>query len=120
MRPATALTGGGRQDIERTIPCETPVSLVYNGLSHVVMMLTPTDLEDFALGFSLTEDIIESAARPVASLAVSTRIRRKPLIRTRYPKLGRSERDPETYALRGHLLDNLWRPGLPRLQTICA
>ena len=39
---------------------EVPVSLIYNGTPHVVMLVTPTNLEDFALGFSITEGIIES------------------------------------------------------------
>ncbi|TNF59884.1 MAG: formate dehydrogenase accessory sulfurtransferase FdhD [Burkholderiales bacterium] len=37
---------------------EVPVALVFNGISHAVMLASPTDLEDFALGFALTEGLI--------------------------------------------------------------
>jgi FdhD protein len=40
---------------------EMPVALVYHGVPHVVMLATPADLEDYAVGFTLTEGLV---ARP--------------------------------------------------------
>lgn len=41
---------------------EAPVALVYNGVSHVVMLTSPQNLDDFALGFSLSEGILHHAS----------------------------------------------------------
>ena len=58
MNSATEISrDGSHRAIERVWVPEAPVALEFNGLAYAVMMATPTDLEDFALGFALSEGL---------------------------------------------------------------
>ena len=52
---------GQLRQLEDRVAEEVPVAMIYNGISHAVMLATPDDLTDFALGFSLCEGILSSA-----------------------------------------------------------
>lgn len=59
--PVLRHRGGECHPTHDDIAEEWPVALVFNGISHAVMMTTPRDLDAFAVGFSLSEGIIQSA-----------------------------------------------------------
>ena len=55
---ARPLDGAGPRPGERPVAVEVPVNVVYGTVPYAVMMMTPADLQDFAIGFSLTEGVV--------------------------------------------------------------
>jgi len=60
---------GNLSDGTRLIPDETAIALTYNGGTYAVMMGSPKDLRDFAIGFSLNEGIVQFA-KAIVSLDI--------------------------------------------------
>lgn len=64
------LTLWKREDLQSSqlddVAEEVPVALVYNGISHVVMMASPKDLTHFAIGFSLSEGSLTARVKSMA------------------------------------------------------
>jgi len=72
-RPVRRRRGGERAECMDAVAEEVPVALVYNERPHVVMMATPCDLEDFALGFSLSEAVV-TTPRELEAVEVQPRL----------------------------------------------
>ena len=66
--PRQAWRDGSASTGERSLAEEVPVAFSYDGATHAVLMATPDDLEDFAVGFTHTEGIITTPAE-IAELA---------------------------------------------------
>jgi FdhD protein len=57
---------GARASLTRAVAIERPIALEFNGIGYAVMMASPTDLEDFAIGFALSERLIGQVASVLA------------------------------------------------------
>ncbi|EKE44861.1 formate dehydrogenase accessory protein [Oceaniovalibus guishaninsula JLT2003] len=57
-RAGVAVRADGIRDVQRALPEEVPVAMVYDGSTQAVMMATPMDIADFAHGFAFTEGAV--------------------------------------------------------------
>jgi FdhD protein len=62
-RPIMRHRGASHSEGHDRVAEEMPLALVVNGISHVVMMVTPRDFEEFAVGFALTEGLVDARAQ---------------------------------------------------------
>jgi FdhD protein len=62
-RPIMRHRGASHSEGHDLVAEEMPLALVVNGISHVVMMVTPRDFEEFAVGFALTEGLVDARAQ---------------------------------------------------------
>lgn len=87
MTGVVEITADGRRlKVERNWVPEVPVALEFNGLAYAVMMATPADLEDFAIGFALCEGLAQHAT-DVVDVAV-TEVENGWVVRTAVEGLG--------------------------------
>lgn len=70
--PAQRWAGAWQTERDEALAEEVPVAMVFNGISHAVMMATPEHLDDFALGFGLTEGLLASPAELYGVETVAT------------------------------------------------
>jgi FdhD protein len=61
--PGLSVQRDGQRHVTRSLPEEVPVALVFNGETQAVMMATPADLHDFAVGFAVGEGIISDPSQ---------------------------------------------------------
>jgi FdhD protein len=60
--PARRVGATGVADIIRALPEEVPVAITVNGSTQAVMMASPSEIEDFAVGFALTEGLVQAVS----------------------------------------------------------